>query len=133
MHLLGAVVGDDDELAGLLGVLDPHPAGHLADRSHTLGGARLEQLDDTRQTVGDVLTRDTAGVERAHGQLRAGLADGLRGDDADGLADVDQLAAGQRTAVAGGAGADLASQVRTERTRTSSTPPGDELLDAATS
>nr|WP_231948670.1 hypothetical protein [Jiangella alkaliphila] len=71
-------------------------------------GARLEQLDHTRQTVRDVLTGDTAGVERPHGQLGAGLADGLGGDDADRLADVDELARGQRPAVAHGADAGLA-------------------------
>jgi hypothetical protein len=40
-------------------------------------------------------------VEGAHGQLRAGLADGLGGHDTDGLADVDQLAGGHRASVAG--------------------------------
>ncbi len=33
---------------------------------------------------------DAAGVERAHGELRARLADGLGGDDADGQAFLDQ-------------------------------------------
>src|SRR3712207_9490883 len=49
-------------------------------------------------------------------QLRAGLTDRLGRDDADGLADVDQLAGGQRTAVALGAGADprLAGQHRAD-------------------
>ena len=37
----------------------------------------------------DVLSGDPSRVERPHGELRAGLADRLRGDDADGLADVD--------------------------------------------
>src|SRR5205807_2433386 len=32
--------------------------------------------------------RDATDVERAHGELRAGLADRLRGDDADGVADL---------------------------------------------
>ena len=50
--------------------------------------------------MGDVLTGEPAGVERAHGQLRTGLTDGLRGDDAGGLADVDHTAMGQRPAVA---------------------------------
>ena len=45
-------------------------------------------------------------MEGAHCQLRTGLADGLGGDDADGLADVDALTGGQRAAVAGRAGAD---------------------------
>ena len=36
-----------------------------------------------------------ADVEGTHGELRAGLADGLGGDDADRLAELDQLAGGQ--------------------------------------
>ena len=36
-----------------------------------------------------------ADVERTHGELRAGFADGLRGDDADRLAELDQQAGGQ--------------------------------------
>ena len=63
--------------------------------------AGLEQLLHAGQTTGDVaLARHTALVEGAHGQLRAGLADGLRGHDADRLADVDELAGRHRTAVA---------------------------------
>ena len=42
--------------------------------------------------MGDVLTRDATGVEGAHRELGAGLADGLGGDDADRLAHVDELA-----------------------------------------
>src|SRR6185503_10413106 len=52
------------------------------------------------QTGGDVVARHTAGVEGAHGQLRARLADRLRRDDADRLADVHQLAGGHRAAIA---------------------------------
>jgi hypothetical protein len=48
-----------------------------------------------------------ADVEGPHGQLRARLADRLRGDDADGLADIDRRAAGQIAAVAGAADAGL--------------------------
>src|SRR5439155_4693408 len=96
---VSAVVRGDDELRRLLGLLDADPAGHLADRGDALGLARLEQLDDTRQAVGDVLTRDATGVEGTHRQLGAGLTDGLGGDDADRLADVDELAGGQRAAV----------------------------------
>ena len=44
---------------------------------------------------------DAAGVEGPHGELRAGLADGLGGDDADRLAELDGVAGGQRAAVAG--------------------------------
>ena len=46
-----------------------------------------------------------ADVERAHGELRAGLADGLRGDDADGFAHFDEAAGGQVAAVAARANA----------------------------
>ena len=50
--------------------------------------------------------RRATDVEGAHGQLRAGLADRLRGDDTHGLADVDQAAATQIAAVALGADAE---------------------------
>src|SRR5579885_450513 len=40
-------------------------------------------------------TRRAADMERAHRELRAGLADRLRGHDADGLAHVDQMAAAE--------------------------------------
>ena len=43
---------------------------------------------------------DAAGVEGAHGQLRARLADRLGGDDADRLADVHQVTARQVASVA---------------------------------
>ena len=70
-----------------------------------LGTRASNSSADTGQTVRDVLTGDTAGVERTHRQLGTGLADRLGGDDADRLADVDQLAGGQRPAVADRAGA----------------------------
>src|SRR6478609_6974527 len=105
--LLGAVVGREQDATRLVGLLDGDPARRLGDRGDTLGGARLEQLDDTRQTLGDVVTGHTTGVEGTHRQLGAGLTDGLRGDDADRLTDVDELAGGERTAVAERAGADL--------------------------
>nr|AHE14899.1 hypothetical protein asmbl_7 [uncultured bacterium] len=103
--LVGAVVRGDRELPELLAVLDPDGAGQLGDRGLALGDAGLEELHHTRQAVGDVLTRDTTGVEGAHRQLGAGLTDRLGGDDADRLADVHQLAGRERPAVAGGAGA----------------------------
>src|SRR6476661_10874846 len=107
--LHGAVVRREQDATRLVGVLDLDATGGLGDRGHTLGGARLEQLDDTRQTLGDVVGRSrTTGVEGTHRQLRAGLTDRLGRDDADGLADVDELARRERTAVAGGTGADLA-------------------------
>jgi hypothetical protein len=60
----------------------------------------LEQLDHAREAVRDVRAGDAAGVERPHRQLRARLADRLRGDDAHRVADLGQLARGQRAAVA---------------------------------
>src|SRR5947199_258530 len=62
--LLAAVVGGQHDAPALVGVLDADPARDLGDRRLALGDPRLEQLDDTRQTVRDVLTGDTAGVER---------------------------------------------------------------------
>src|ERR1017187_8500865 len=44
--------------------------------------------------------RHTTGVERAHRELRAGFADGLRGDDANRLAELDERAGSQIAAVA---------------------------------
>ena len=70
-----------------------------------LGRARLEQLDDARQPVGDVGLGHATGVEGPHRELGAGLADRLGGDDADGLAELDQPARGERLAVALGADA----------------------------
>ena len=106
-HLFRAVVRDDQDLPGLLGLLDLDPALVLADGRHALGDTGLEELLDTRQAVGDVLARHTTGVERPHGQLGARLTDRLRRDDAHRLADVDPLAGGQRAPVALGADPDL--------------------------
>src|SRR5262249_8039964 len=52
--------------------------------------------------------RDTARMERAHRQLRARLADGLRGDDADRFAQLDARAGGEIAPVTIGANAMLA-------------------------
>ena len=38
-------------------------------------------------------------MERPHGELRAGLADGLRGDDTDGFAELDHAAGGKVAAI----------------------------------
>ena len=54
--------------------------------------------DDLRDLRGR--GRGSADVERTHRQLRAGLADGLRGDDADGRADLDLLAGREVASVA---------------------------------
>ena len=70
--------------------------------------ARLEQLDDARQAVRDVGAGDAALVERPHRELGARLADRLRRDDADGVADLARGAGGQAVAVAAPAHADVA-------------------------
>src|SRR6185436_8303254 len=54
-----------------------------------------------------VVAGGSADVERAHGELRARLADGLGGDDAHGHAHLHQLAGGEVAAVAEGAHAPL--------------------------
>ena len=79
---------------------DLDDAVDVADLGLALGDPGLEQLLDARQALRDVLAGDAAGVERPHGQLRAGLADGLGGDDADRLADPDHAAGGEVAAVA---------------------------------
>jgi hypothetical protein len=52
--------------------------------------------------------RSTTGVEGTHRELRSGLADGLSGDDADGLTDTAHLLGAEVEAVALGAAATLA-------------------------
>ena len=72
-----------------------------------LGLARLEELLDARETLCDVVTCDTARVESTHGELCARLADGLCGNDADCLADLDLRLIGEVAAVALHADAEL--------------------------
>ena len=116
--LLAGVVGDHDR-DRLVGLLDRDLAADLGDLRQALRLARLEQLDHARQTVRDVRAGDAAGVERPHRQLRARLADRLRGDDPDRVADLGQLAGRQRPAVAGlaDAGRRLALEHRAHRDR----------------
>ena len=61
-----------------------------------VAGFELGLLGDSRGRSAD--------VERAHGELRARLADGLRGDHADRFAQFDEAAGGQVASVAAGAG-----------------------------
>ena len=73
--------------------------GRDVDERHLAGVGRLvlRLLRNAR--------RRTADVEGTHGELRAGLADRLGGDDTDRFADLDQLAAGEIAAVAAAADA----------------------------
>src|SRR6185312_13766579 len=87
--LLALVVGDR-QLDGLVGLLDRDLAVDLSNLREALRLARLEELDDTRQTLSDVQPGNTAGVEGPHGELGARLADRLRSDDADGVPDLDE-------------------------------------------
>src|SRR4029079_13822326 len=92
-----------------------------------------EDLDDAREAVRDVRAGNAAGVERPHGELRARLADRLRGDDADRVADLAHPAGGEEDAVAGPANAvlALALQHRPDRERLELTllDLGDERLE----
>ena len=65
-------------MAVLFDFLKPDLAADLTDDGQVLRLSALEQLLDTGQTLGDILRAgDAAGVEGSHGQLSAGLADGL--------------------------------------------------------
>src|SRR5215467_13701348 len=87
---------------------DDHVAGH-GDRLpvgvlHHVLVLDLDRAVEVR--LDDRLLRDLRGaadVERAHGELRARLADRLRGDDAHRLAHIDRRAAGEIAPVALGA------------------------------
>ncbi len=100
-NFLATVVGNDGDLEELVALLQPDPARDVGDGRLVPRNTGLEQLLHARQTTDDVgATGNTTLVEGTHGQLSTGLTDGLGGDDADGLADVDQLAGGHRAAVA---------------------------------
>ena len=97
-----AVVSGDGDVAQrrAVRIVDVDDAVDLGDLRHLLRLSGLEQFLNTGKTLRDIVARDTAGVEGTHGQLRARFADGLRGDDADGLAQIDKLARGKVHAVA---------------------------------
>ena len=75
------------------------PAPRDLDHLQALVADRAGVLRVERRLLGDPRRR-AADVERAHRQLRAGLADRLRRDDADRQAELDQLAGRQVAAVA---------------------------------
>ena len=114
--LLAARLGDD-HFQRFVGLFDRDFAGGLGHLRQALRFTRLEELDDARQTLGDVLAGDASGVEGAHRQLGPGLADRLGGDDADRVADVDHEPGRRRDAVAGAAhaGLGLALERRADR------------------
>ena len=72
------------------------------------GRRALEQFLNAGKTLRDVFGRcDTTGMEGTHGQLGTGLADGLGGDDADSLTDLNAFTVGHIGTVAVGADADV--------------------------
>src|SRR5258708_3829402 len=81
----------------------------------------VDEFDDTvvarfeRGTLGDACG-GSADVERAHGELRARFADGLRGDDADRFAQFDHAAGSEIAAIAkrANAAAGFAGEHRTD-------------------
>ena len=100
-----AVALQGDEALAALGVL------HLDGVDvAVLDGAAVDRLD---VVLDERAGRDAAGVERAHRELRARLADRLGGDDADGQAFLDDLVGAHVDAVA--AGADAARALAGER------------------
>src|SRR6266851_7502308 len=129
-HRTGIGVPLGDALAALdhIALVDVHARAVLDAMGRTLGAVGIDDRNhhvaDHRDQMafavpgdGLVLDRDlafevrfherllvdlrrAADVERTHRQLRAGLADRLRGDDADRLAVIDRRAAGQIAAVA---------------------------------
>ena len=100
---LRTVIWRHYELACLVRIVDRDATGRLGDRRLALGLACFEELHDARQTVRDVVAGHTTGVEGTHRELRSGFTDRLCGDRANGFANVDELAGGQRAAVALGA------------------------------
>ena len=98
---------DRDLAHALARILDLGIAFNLCDDGVMLRLACLEELFDTRKTLGDIVTSDTAGMERTHRELRARLADGLCGNRTDSLADLDLCLVGEVAAVALDADAEL--------------------------
>src|SRR4029077_3695907 len=95
--LLAALFVNDGDEAGAV-----HGDGGAA---ATLDMLEVHELDDAvvarleRRTLGNA-GGGSADVERAHGELRAGLADGLSGDNADGFSEFNHAARGEVATIA---------------------------------
>src|SRR5215207_6594568 len=98
----------DRHLRAAVGLLEVDLTADLGQACGALRVARFEDFDDAREAVSDVRAGHAAGVERAHRELRARLADRLRRDDADGVSDLAHLAGGEERSVAGPTNAELA-------------------------
>src|SRR5262245_31477129 len=110
---LGSVLVEHDN--GRVAFHDHEAALRIRDHVALLDLHRAVEIRLQRRLIDDLGGRHAAEVERAHGELRAGLADRLRGDDADSFAEIDRRAAGEiapvalgTDAVAGFAGQDRA-------------------------
>ena len=77
LHLAVIRGNGDVTQSGTVGIVNGNHTGDLGDLGHLLGTAGLEQLFDSGQTLGDIVTCNAAGVEGTHGQLSTGLTDGL--------------------------------------------------------
>ena len=107
---LGAVILCDYSVSCLFDLFVAYLTGHLGDDRSVLRAAGLEKLLNSRKTLCDILGgRDTTGMERSHCKLCTRLTDGLRRDDTNSLADIDELTVSQRSAVAVSANAVLQS------------------------
>ena len=98
--LFGAVVSnnrDDTTLAFVF--TDSNNTSDARERRLALRAASFEQFNNAWQTAGEVGTSNTAGVEGTHGELSARFTNRLRSDNANGLANFDQLARCQRKSV----------------------------------
>ena len=88
-------------MAIALDFLERNRTVDLADDGEMLRAAAFEQFFNTRKTLCNILgICNTAGVEGTHRQLRAGFADGLCGNDADGFSHSDRASGGKVGAVA---------------------------------
>ena len=122
---------DDFDDAAVLGALQLDDAVELGQNGLALWHTSLEQLLDARQARRDVDTRDATSVEGTHGQLRARLTNGLRGDDTDRVADRYEPTRAHVPAVAvlANAMARLASERRAQVQLRHLTPRGDVVAD----
>ena len=90
LHISGFFVGDDN-FPLLLRIFDLHFSCKLRDDGKTFRLSCLEELFDTRKTLCDIITCNSSGMERTHGQLCTRLTDGLGRDDTDCLSHLYRL------------------------------------------
>ena len=112
-HLVGDVlharnIRGENDVTAILVLLNVNSSVVLGDRRLALRSTSLEELRHTRKTLSDIGCRsDATRVEGTQGQLRTRLADGLCCDDADCLANINQVVGCQGPTVALGAHATL--------------------------